>query len=71
MLNSTSVSLFFHWKEKYQDTTIIVNNAQDLDFAEELIPILQQEDKTITRIDVRTLVSKRDLQSILVALSDH
>ena len=61
MLNSTSVRIFFHWKERYQDTTIIVDNAQNLDFVEELIPILQQDGKTITRIDVRTLISKRDL----------
>lgn len=70
MLNSTSVRLFFHWKERNQDTTIIVDNAQDLDFVEELIPILQQDGKTITRIDVRTLISKRDLQNVLVAIPD-
>ncbi len=70
MLNSTSVGIFFHWKERYQDTTIIVDNAQNFDFVDELIPILQQDSKTITRIDVRTLVSKRDLQNVLVAIPD-
>lgn len=69
MLN-LKVSNFFHRQEWYQDTTIIVYNAQYLDFTEELISLLQQEGKPITRIDVRTLISKRDLQSVLVAIQD-
>lgn len=64
------VNPFFNWKERHQLTTIIVDNAEDIDFAEELIPILQQEGKAITRIDVRTLADKRDLQSVLVAIPD-
>lgn len=59
----------FRWK-RYPNSTIIVNNDADCDFAHELQSLLQKESKPIVVIDAKTLYTRTELKEQLVALQE-
>lgn len=59
----------FRWK-RYPNSTIIVNNYTDCDFAHELQSLLQKEGKPIAFIDAQTLYTRNELKEKLASLQE-
>lgn len=59
----------FRWR-RYPNSTIIVNNDTDCDFAHELQSLLQKEGKPIAFIDAQTLYARTELKEKLASLQE-
>ena len=59
----------FRWR-RYPNSTIIVNNDTDCDFAHELQSLLQKEGKPIALIDAKTLYTRTELKEKLASLQE-
>ncbi len=59
----------FRWK-RYPNSTIIVNNDTNCDFAHELQSLLQKEGKPIALIDAQTLYARNELKEKLASLQE-
>lgn len=59
----------FRWK-RYPNSTIIVNNDADCDFAHELQSLLQKESKPIAIIDAKILYARAELKDKLASLQE-
>ena len=59
----------FRWR-RYPNSTIIVNNDTDCDFAHELQSLLQKEGKPIACIDAKTLYARNELKDKLASLQE-
>lgn len=61
--------IIFRWR-RYPNSTIIVNNDTDCDFAHELQSLLQKEGKPIAFIDAQTLYARTELKEKLASLQE-
>lgn len=59
----------FRWR-RYPNSTIIVNNDTDCDFAHELQSLLQKESKPIAIIDAKILYARAELKDKLAPLQE-